>query len=178
MIRTIANFLEWQNYRNHLRAELIGLQGAVLRPGLRDGAWTPRQVFHHVLLVDAGTADLLEKLSSKAGAVAPRNPDQPWPFREVLMDFPLDTAFSVPAFKGTEPKADVADRILRQLAESNLQRHTALASRAQRSSYDSIEYPHPLAGRLNFYEWLVFGGIHESLHLQQLRQDVALTPQP
>jgi hypothetical protein len=44
---------------------------------------------------------------------------------------------------------------------------------AQRKKLDAIAFPHPLAGKLNFYEWLAFGGIHERLHLTQLQSDVS-----
>jgi hypothetical protein len=172
MTNPVANMTEWKTYRSALRAELLALQNKTLKPGIRRDAWTPRQVLHHVLLVEASSADLMERLAAKAGTVPERNPAEPWPIRAELMDFPLDTAFSVPAFKGTEPKADVSDKILKDLQADVLARHEALAQKAQRWQYDTVSFPHPLAGRLNFYEWLVFDGIHESLHLRQLKQDV------
>jgi hypothetical protein len=172
MTNPVTSLKEWKTYRAELRAALTALQLVPLRAGLRADAWTPRQVLHHVLLVDASSADLLERLVSKAGAVSERDPGDPWPFHAELMDFPLDTAFSVPAFRGTEPKLDVSDRVLRDLEASTLRRHVSLAEHADRFRLEGVVFPHPLAGKLNFYEWLVFGGIHESLHLTQLKRDV------
>lgn len=172
MTNPVTNQAEWRTFRARCRTELSQLQKKALKPGLRADAWTPREVLHHVLLVDASTANLLERLLSKAKDLSSRAPDEPWPVRAELMDFPLDTAFSVPAFPGTEPQRSVSDKALAELESSNERRHEALADQASRLQLDRVSFPHPLAGRLNFYEWLAFGGIHERLHLTQLRQDV------
>lgn len=172
MNHPLTNQAEWRAFRAQARSELTSLQKSALKPGLRAEAWTPREVLHHVLLVDESTANLLERLLSKAKDLSPRPSDEPWPVRAELMDFPLDTAFSVPAFPGTEPQRSVSDRALTELEASNQRRHEALADQASRLQLDRVSFPHPLAGRLNFYEWLAFGGIHEKLHLVQLRQDV------
>lgn len=172
MTTPVTTLAEWKAYRARLRSELLSLQSSPLRPGLRADAWTPRQVFHHVLLVDASAADLLERLLVKAGPLSDRDPQEPWPVRAELMDFPLDTAFSVPAFRGTDPKAEISDKVLRDLEATTMARQTALAERAQQSHLEGVSFPHPLAGRLNFYEWILFGGVHERLHLTQLKWDV------
>jgi len=173
MTDPVTSLAEWKTYRARLRVALTELLPLPLKSGLRADAWTPRQVLHHVLLVDASSADLLERLQAKAGKLPERDRHAPWSFRAELMDFPLDTAFSVPAFRGTEPKADVSDRVLRELEVRTTERHAKLAEQADRYRYDAVTFPHPLAGKLNFYEWLVFGGIHESLHLTQLQRDIA-----
>ena len=129
-------------------------------------------MLHHVLLVEASTATLLERLAAKSASAPRRHPHEPWPVRPELMEFPLDTAFSVPAFRGTEPKRDVSAKVLDGLEADTQTRHSAMAELAARSAFDGVSFPHPLAGKLNFYEWLVFGGIHEKLHLTQLRRDI------
>jgi hypothetical protein len=172
MHTSVTNLAEWRTFRANQRLRLTQLLAFRLSVDGRSDAWSSREVLHHVLLVDSTTADLLDRLLKKAGELTPRDPNLPWPFRDVLMDLPLDTAFSVPAFRGTEPQAKVSDKTLEKLQREVGARHEALAERAHQVQLDAIAFPHPLAGKLNFYEWLVFGGIHERLHLTQLELDV------
>jgi hypothetical protein len=168
----LTSHFDLEHQRATIRHSLRFLLGASLGPGLRADAWTPFEVFHHVLLVEASSADLLERLAAKHKDAAERNPAEPWPIRQELLDFPRDTAFSVPAFRGTEPKANVTLQALDALEESTWARHEALADLAQWKRFDDVSFPHPLAGKLNFYEWLAFGGIHERLHVVQLGRDI------
>lgn len=163
---------EWTQFRADLRNRLWSLFGKSLKSTLRSEAWTPAEVLHHVLLVDGGTADLLERLVAKERVANPRG-SEPWPVRAELMDFPLDTAFSVPAFKGTEPKRSITAKALEKLEREVGERLGALAATAASRDLDAVAFPHPLAGKLNFYEWLVFGGVHERLHLTQLESDLS-----
>jgi len=163
---------EWTSFRANLRSRLREHLGRSLKPGIRPDAWTPAEVLHHVLLVDASTADLMERLASRAGNPGPRG-TEPWPVRAELMDFPLDTAFSVPAFRGTEPKRSISTKALDSLEKEVGTRLASLAAKASARTLDDVAFPHPLAGKLNFYEWLVFGGVHERLHLTQLENDLS-----
>lgn len=169
----MMNLKQWKDWRAGLRAELKGLVGRPLPRGHRVEAWTARQVLHHLFLSDRGTAALLERLLAKAGPGAARGPGD-WPVRPELLDFPLDTAFSVPAFRGTEPRARVSDRELTALEDDVVPRLLALAEAADGRDLEPTKFPHPLAGPLNFYEWLVFGGVHDGLHLRQLKDDLGL----
>lgn len=173
MTPSIHSLAEWQSFRDNLRTRLRATLGRGLRPGLRADAWTPREVLHHILLVDASTAALMERLAKKAEPLEERPADEPWPVRDELMDFPLDTAFSVPAFRGTEPDRSVSAKALEALEREVGERLLALAALASSRRLEGSHFPHPLAGRLNFYEWLMFGGVHEKLHLTQLESDIS-----
>ena len=178
MTDAITSFAELKKFRAHVRANLKALLLAKLLPGVRPEAWTPRQVFHHVLLAESGSMGLLERLVAKAKELSERDAKEPWPIGQELLDFPLDTAFSIAAFRGTDPDENIPDKDLSALEDSVHSRHLALAELAQHKQLDGLAFPHPLAGKLNFYEWLAFGGIHERLHLLQLRRDVGALPQP
>lgn len=173
MNQTVSGPASWQTFRDELRARLRSHLGQPLISGIRADAWTPEEVLHHVLLVDASAADLLERLVAKVKVLEPRDPLVEWPVRQELMDFPLDTAFSVPAFRGTEPKRGMSIPVLQSLEATVQERHRVLVEKGTRYRLDEVTFPHPLAGKMNFYEWLVFGGIHEGLHLTHLENDLS-----
>lgn len=163
------NRTEWQDFRQLLREELRGLLDLPLPEDARPEAWTPREVFHHVLLAEAGTVRLLERLS-EAG-VAP-GPEAAWPFRNELLAFSLEKAMGVGPLNNTDPNPEIGDKELDDLEEALQLRLQALAERGDAVDLSEAGYPHPLAGQLNFYEWLVFTSVHEALHLQRLRLDL------
>ena len=51
---------------------------------------------------------------------------------------------------------------------------TELAEAAGRYRCESIVFPHPLVGRMNFYEWLAFALFHERAHIRRLENDLGL----
>lgn len=165
------NKTDWMQYRTTTRQELRSLLHTPLPFGTRQDAWTPREVLHHVLKAEAGTLPLFERFASKAGAAHPRN-DGPWTIREELFSFSLDRAMSVPPFKDTDPDASVADADLDSLSSSSRWRLEEFADLGDRLDLVHLAYPHPLAGKLNYYEWLVFGVVHEWLHLRRLKSDL------
>src|SRR3954470_12861515 len=79
--------------------------------------------------------------------------------------FPADAPEVIPGIPGP---ADVTrDHLLRRLETS--QRVVERAARAI-AGHEVVECPlvHPLVGRLRCGEWLLFAGVHDLLHLEQL----------
>jgi hypothetical protein len=88
--------------------------------------------------------------------------------------WPPDAPSVVPGVPG-EPAADRA-ALLRRIATSQ-----RLVERSARAivghEMDPCPLDHPLVGRLRCGEWLLFAGVHDVMHLEQLhRIDAALDP--
>jgi hypothetical protein len=75
-----------------------------------------------------------------------------------------------PVTPGVPGRADATrDALLRRLATS--QRVVERASRAiEGHETDPCPLDHPIIGRLRCGEWLLFAGVHDLLHMEQLEQ--------
>lgn len=163
---------KWHEYRTSTRQELKALLAVPLPHGARSKAWTPREVLHHVLRTEVSTLTLFERFVARADGAKFRKPSQPWTIREELFSFSLDRAMSVPPFRNTEPDPAVTDTELESLAASSSSRFQEYAGIGDTLDLAHLDYPHPLAGKLNYYEWLVFTPVHEWLHLRRLKSDL------
>jgi hypothetical protein len=87
--------------------------------------------------------------------------------------FPADARPVVPGIPGP-PDAD-REALLGRLALSQ-----RVVERAARSvaghELDPCPLEHPLVGRLRCGEWLLFAGVHDLMHLEQLHELLAATP--
>ena len=162
-------FPEFIKRRKRSRQALLSWCSSSTEPG-SEGRWSARMVYHHVLLAESGALSLLERLVEKAGTLPEVAIEGPMPVREELFSFDLVRAMSVPAARGTEPDPDVLDSELRELETSTEERYASLLELGKKRDLRSVSFPHPLAGRMNFYEWLAFGLVHEELHLGQAGQ--------
>lgn len=48
-----------------------------------------------------------------------------------------------------------------------------LRPRFEKLELSSVGFPHPVFGELNLYQWLLFGGLHEDRHLNQIEAVMA-----
>ena len=140
----------------------------------RMGAWSPLEVFHHVLLVNQLSLNILERLFSRAKDLPENHPLTLWPVREELGVFPLERAFSVPAFTGTDPDRLVTLETLEALEKEEAEKYASLLDKSSPYDCSGLIFPHPLMGRMNFYKWIYFGVVHERLHLEKLIGDLEL----
>jgi hypothetical protein len=132
--------------------------------------WSPAEILSHLLKVEEMIDSILQRMIERAER---KNeiPSAPPP-GDIHVTGEIDKArpgfLSVPAFKGTEPRPGMdRDEMLRSLASAHekTQKHLAFAG-----SHDlrGLLFPHPLLGRLNFYEWLVFLAVHEEVHAAEI----------
>ena len=157
--------------RTQVRLELKAALGRKLPTDGRIGAWSPGEVFHHILLTNQSSQNLLSRLFAKAKNL-PLDPLVDWPVRPELRDFPQDKAFSIVAFPGTEPEFGLGGKDLESIEIRVDAGFRELLELTSRFRLEALSFPHPLAGRMNFYEWLVFGVVHERLHLDLLLKDL------
>jgi len=163
----------WQQWRRQVRAEMRSCLSAKLRPDARTNAWSPVQVFHHVLLADVSIIKLLNRLIEKYSDIPRRtSPQFIWPIRSEFAAFPFDKALLVEATKGTEPNPDIGENEIKELETISEAGFSALDEPMRKLLLDEVSFPHRLMGTLNFYEWLAFSTLHEELHLKQIVPDL------
>jgi len=81
--------------------------------------------------------------------------------------WPADAPTVVPGVPGT---VDVTrDELLRKIAQSQRLIDRAAATIAGHET-DSCPLDHPLVGRLRCGEWILFAGVHDVMHLEQLHR--------
>jgi hypothetical protein len=128
-----------------LATVVAGMTDDELRMDGGEGEWNVAEAIGHVCESRAG----LSLAASKAAAGS----------------FPVDAPTVVPGIAGS-PDADRAS-LLRKIAQSQ-----RLVERAARTvaghEADPCPLDHPLVGRLRCGEWLLFAGVHDMLHLEQL----------
>jgi hypothetical protein len=79
--------------------------------------------------------------------------------------WPADAPTVVPGVPG--PPGASRDELIRKIEQS--QRLVARAARAiEGHEADASPLDHPLVGRLRCGEWLLFAGLHDLMHLEQL----------
>ena len=164
---------DWTEERHLVRAELKSLLKHVLPPEVRKDAWTPKEVLHHILVANRGSLHLLERLYSRGSDFSARVSGS-WPVREELLDFSEQRAFSVGAFPGTEPDRTVTNDVMQEMEALEDEKFQTLGTAADSLELQRLGFRHPLAGTLNFYEWLCFCTVHERLHLARLKKDLGI----
>jgi hypothetical protein len=81
--------------------------------------------------------------------------------------WPADAGAVVPSVPG--PAGAARDQLLERLARSQVQVDRAAAAVAGHEQ-DACPLDHPLVGSLRCGEWLLFAGVHDLMHLDQLHR--------
>lgn len=158
--------------REKLLQSVSGLSDAQLNHKAEETAWPVSDVLNHVSLVDEANAKLTSNMIKRARAS--NLPPDPSPQGSVihLMDdiFARMNAakFQAPEFVAPHSHSP-ADESLARLKAS---RERMLANVEQLDGYDLSEltYPHPFAGDLNTYQWVLMAGAHEFRHAEQINR--------
>lgn len=136
-----------------------------------EGEWSISQILDHLVLAETGTSKLIRKmLKEKAGSLPPYPED--------------DSVLAVrPAEAGRE-RLTVAPEVARPREHHGKDEILSLAASTREATRvslgmlagtdpRSLEYPHPLFGVLNLYEWLHRIVLeHERQHHPQIREIV------
>ena len=158
--------------RDKLLASVLGLSEAQLNYKQDDNTWSVSDVLNHVSLVDEANAKLTSIMLKKVRAETP--PPDPSPEGSELHS--LDEIFkvmSVSKFQAPEFVAPHAyspvEVSLDRLKES---RERMLSNLEQLDGLDlrGLTHPHPFAGPLNTYQWVLVAGAHEHRHAEQIER--------
>lgn len=160
----------------HIREKVLGsisdLNEAQLNYKSADGDWSICDIAHHLAL----TAEANGKLMSNLLKRAREENVPPDPSPEGSEIHAADEAFA----RVAEPKFQAPDRFVPRAhlpVEESLARLTASRDRMlevveELGSYDlsHLTFPHPFAGELNGYQWILMAGGHEHRHGEQIKR--------
>lgn len=158
--------------REKLLQSVSGLSDAQLNHKAEETAWSVSDVLNHVSLVDEANAKLTSNMLKRANTDSP--PPDPSPDASVIHSVDEvfermgDTKFQAPEFVAPHSHSPVDESLARLKAS----RERMLANVEQLDGYDLSEltYPHPFAGPLNTYQWVLMAGAHESRHAEQINR--------
>jgi len=137
--------------------------------------WSIADVLEHLSLVEGQLARLFHVMIAKAEAAAAG--EGAASFAPVSIEdslAPLRTQ-KLQAPEGARPSGQVAPaEAVARLTESRASIR-ALRPRLEQVDGTAVRYPHPAAGPINIYQWLLFVGAHEDRHRAQI-EDVKRSP--
>jgi len=158
--------------REKLLASISGLSDAQLNHKQSDDTWSISDVLNHVSLVDEANAKLTSNMLKRARAENPPTDSSP----EGSELHSLDEIFKVmgvskfqaPEFVAPHTHSSVED----SLARLDNSRERMLANVEQLNGFDltGVTHPHPFAGPLNTYQWILIAGAHEHRHAEQIER--------
>src|ERR1041384_2354806 len=151
---------------------IAGLSDTQLNYKTENDAWSICDIVHHLALTDEANAKLTSNLLKRA-RVENLGPDPSPDSSEIhsaddvfaLMEQPK---FQAPQFVAPQAHLPVDD----SLARLKGSRERMLEAIEQLSSFDlsKLTFPHPFAGPLNGYQWMLIAGGHEHRHVQQIKR--------
>jgi hypothetical protein len=158
--------------REKLLQSVSGLSEAHLNHKAEETSWSIGDVLNHLSLSDEANAKLTSNLLKRARASS-LPPDTSPEVSEIhSMDdlFPRMNAakFQAPEFVAPHSHAPVDESLARLKAS----RERMLANVEQLDGFDlsGLTYPHPFAGELNAYQWILMAGAHEARHAEQINR--------
>ena len=160
------------NQRERLLVSISGLNDAQLNHKAEETAWSISDVVNHVALADEAGARLTSNLLKRR--LASSLPPDPSPEASEIHSMDeiiprLNSAkFQAPEFAVPHPHSPVDESLARLKAS----RETMLESVVQLDGYDlsALTHPHPFAGELNAYQWILMAGFHEFRHAEQINR--------
>jgi hypothetical protein len=158
--------------REKLLQSVSGLSVAQLDHKAEETVWSVSDVLNHVSLVDEANAKLTSNMLKRASAKS--LPPDPSPEASVIHSMDeifarMNAAkFQAPEFVAPHSHAPVDESLARLKAS----RERMLANVEQLDGYDLSEltFPHPFAGDLNTYQWILMAGAHEFRHAEQIKR--------
>jgi len=134
---------------------------------LQEDDWSVAMVLDHLRQADEATARILTRLTRRASAVS----TAPAP-SEVEIRYDIEGApekvMSYPVFVGMAPAETASEGCLDELAAAREMLEQAIMQ-AYTVDCSAQQFPHPVVGPMNPYEWILFVGIHETGHQGQIR---------
>ncbi len=166
------------NVRCRLVERVEGLNEAQLKYRPQDGAWSAAEIVEHLSIIERNLARVVQMMLHKAASASVEAGPPPRPMQPFSLDEFAEQArtqkFVAPEEVRPRGDAELAD-VLGKLRESRAALH-ALQPRFETVDGTLVQYPHPIFGPLNLYQWLAFIGLHEARHLRQIEGLLAGMP--
>ncbi len=158
--------------RETLLQSISGLSDGQLNYKSEGDPWSICDIVHHLALTDEANAKLMSNLLKRARAEN-LGPD-PSPDSSELHSADevfarvAEPKFQAPQFVAPQSHLPVEDSLARLKAS----RANAVEAIDQLASFDlsQLTHPHPFAGDLNAYQWMLMAGGHEQRHTAQIKR--------
>jgi len=150
----------------------IGLERCTAQPQVEDNAWSISDVVHHVSLVDEANAKLTSNMLKRA-RTNPLPPDTSPDGSEIHSMDEVFARMGAAKFQAPEFVAPHSNSVIGEsLAKLEASRERMLANVNQLDGFNlsGLTYPHPFAGELNAYQWVLMAGAHEARHAEQIER--------
>ena len=131
--------------------------------------WSISKILHHLYLVETQITKLLKKQIEKAE----KRGIGPDPEKKSIIGCLDSFAFEAGETKLKAPSITVPQQYIKkgELMESLQCSRTELldiVSKASSYNLSELLFPHPIFGKLNMYQWILFVGKHENHHMVQI----------
>ncbi len=164
--------------RRRLVERVEGLRAAQLGYRAQAGAWSAGEIVEHLAIIEGKLGRAIQMMLHKAESAGAESGGPPPPMQPFSLDEFAAQAraqkFVAPEELRPQGDAKLAD-VLVKLSESRAALR-ALQPRLETIDGTRAQYPHPIFGPLNLYQWLAFIGLHEARHLRQLEGVLAGMP--
>jgi hypothetical protein len=155
------------------RSELVGivsdLDEAATARRADPGQWSIGEVMHHLVLMENVVTTLLEKQIKRAKDRSIGADTSIESLLHSLDRFSLETVID----KITAPQSVVPaqgfskSELLAQLSDSRAKLREAIKE-ADGVDLSQLQFPHPVIGRIDMYQWILYVGKHERRHIAQI----------
>jgi DinB superfamily len=164
------------------RARLLNGVRSLSQPDLdvtssQDG-WSIGEILHHLQLIEASVARLLGRLLEHAARDGlgpdPRTDSVLGRLDQFDIEGALQKVVTPTAFI---PQKGSAKKVLLEGLAASRAALLAVVEKAGAFDLSQLSFPHPVLGRIDGYQWLLYVGQHELRHLHQIeRSKMTETP--
>ncbi|MCP5107329.1 MAG: DinB family protein [bacterium] len=141
------------------------------------GLWSAGEILHHLYLVETGITKLLVKQVERAAkrGIGP-DPDDESVIGSLdrFAIVTAETKFKAPS--NSVPRRGIEKGELMKLLQDSRTALLEIVSKAGSYNLSELLFPHPVFGRINMYQWILFVGKHERRHTVQLEDLVRKIP--
>ena len=151
---------------------IAGLSAAQLNYRAEGDEWSICDIAHHLALTDEANAKLMSNLLKRAHADN-LGPDSSPDSSEIHSADDVFSRMAEPKLKAPQSVAPQSHSSVEDsLARLKASRQKMLASIDELAVFDlsGLTFPHPFAGPLNAYQWMLLAGGHEHRHAQQVKR--------
>jgi hypothetical protein len=171
----IQRFQEILDENERARADLLsaveGLSQEELSARPSPDRWSIGEILHHLQLIEAAVLRLLEKQTARAERTHVPPDTKSDSLLHSLDHFAIPSAADkIVAPDSVSPERGRSREVLHEGLRASRAALLAAAARASEFDLGALHFPHPVLGRLNMYQWILYIGQHERRHLAQIQR--------
>jgi hypothetical protein len=166
-LKEIADEIE--NARSELVHMVADVTEAAIALRADPSQWSIGEILHHLFLIESQVTTLLEKQIKRAkdrGIGADGSTES---LIHSLDHFTIETVGEkITAPQSVIPARDVTkNELLALLSDSRSKLREAIRE-ADAIDLSRMQFPHPVLGRIDMYQWILYVGKHERRHIAQI----------